>query len=334
MTAADLLHDAPDNLEILTNTQVARVIFSPDEPLKAIGIETIDGDKILPTHDVILSAGSLDTAKLLMLSGVGDATQLNQFNIPVRLDLPYVGKGLKDHHHTTATWKRAPHTTDRHTYYRNPELQAAARKQWTIDRTGPLSEIACTCTVGFFKSDAVYQSEEFRALPEDRRRHLLMPTVPIYEFYLNGPNVDHLISPATAEPLATIFIFVLNSENSGEVTLQSADPTVPALFDPKFFSHPFGRRLAIEATRHVFRVVEGDAFQKDTTGVLHAPKSMSEEDILDYWKETTGSTWHMTGTVKMGKKTEKEACVDTDFRVMGTKGLRVADMSVVPILPK
>lgn len=333
MTAADLLHDAPDNLEILINTQVARVIFSPDEPLKAIGIETIDGDKIFATHDVILSAGSLDTAKLLMLSGIGDATQLNQFNIPVRLDLPYVGKGLKDHHHITPTWKRAPHTTDRHTYYQNPDLQAAARKQWTIDQTGPLSEIACVCTAGFFKSDAVYQSEEFRALPEDRKRHLLMPTVPIYEVYLNGPNVDHLISPATAEPQASIFIFVLNSENSGEVTLQSADPTVPALFDPKFFSHPFGRRLAIEATRHVFRVVEGDAFQKDTIGVLHAPKSMSEEDILDYWKETTSSSWHMTGTVKMGKKTEK-ACVDTDFRVMGTKGLRVADMSVVPILPK
>jgi choline dehydrogenase-like flavoprotein len=334
VTAADLLQDAPNNLEILTNTQVARVIFSPDDPLKAIGIETIDGDKILATHEVILSAGSLDTAKLLLLSGIGDASQLNNLNIPVRLNLPYIGKGLKDHHYTTLTWKRAPHTTTRHTYYRDPDLQAAARKQWTIDQTGPLSEIACGTAISFFKSDAVYQSEEFRALPEDRKAHLLKPTVPTSEIYLNGPSTEHFTSPETAEPLLTLFVLILNNENTGTVTLQSSDPKIPALFDPKFFSHPFGRRQAIEATREVLRVAEGEAFQKDTTGVLSAPKSSSEEDILEYWRETTCSTWHMTGTVKMGKEGEEGTCVDTDFRVIGTKGLRVADCSVLPIEPK
>ena len=81
-------------------------------------------------------------------------------------------------------------------------------------------------------------------------------------------------------------------------------------------------------------VSESAEFQKDTVGLLHGPKSMSEEDILAYWREKTGSTWHMCGTVRMGRKGEETAGVDREFRVLGTKGLRVVDLSVMPILPK
>ena len=189
-------------------------------------------------------------------------------------------------------------------------------------------------TAGFFKSDAIYQSRDFEALPSDRQRHLLQPTVPLYEIFLNGPSAEQLISPSTAQPLATIFIFVLNAENSGTVTLSSSDPADPPLCDPKFFSHPFGRRVAIEATKEVMAVANSAEFQKDTTGMLHGPKSMSEDDITKYWRETTSSTWHPCGTVRMGQEGDESAGVDRAFRVMGTKGLRVVDLSVMPILPK
>ncbi len=81
-------------------------------------------------------------------------------------------------------------------------------------------------------------------------------------------------------------------------------------------------------------VTNSAAFQKDTVGLLHGPKSMSEEDILAYWRESTSSTWHMCGAVRMGREGQESAGVDQEFRVLGTKGLRVVDLSVMPILPK
>lgn len=300
----------------------------------------MEGAKYFARAEVILSAGALNTPKLLLLSGIGPASEIEKHSIPVRLNLPAVGRNLKDHHHITPTWIRAPHTSDRHTFYQSPSLQAAARTQWETDGTGPLSEISCVHTTGFFKSDAIYQSAEFKALPEDRQRHLSQPTTPLYEIFLNGPSSEHLISPGTAQPLATVFIFVLNGEAAGTVTLSSADPAAPPLCDPKFFSSPFGRRVAVEATRETLAVVNGGEFQKDTVGMLHGPRSTSEEDILAYWRERTASTWHMCGTVRMGRGAEKKeeegegAGVDREFRVLGTKGLRVVDMSVFPILPK
>lgn len=81
-------------------------------------------------------------------------------------------------------------------------------------------------------------------------------------------------------------------------------------------------------------VTKGAEFLKDTVGMLHGPKSTSEEDILKYWRERTDSTWHMCGTVRMGQEGEENAGVDREFRVLGTKGLRVVDLSVMPILPK
>ena len=333
-TSSSLLSNAPPNLHVLTNTNVARVLFSVDDPLKAVGIETLEGVKYFAHAEVFLSAGAINTPQILLLSGIGPASELEKHSIAVRLNSPAVGRGLKDHHHITPTWIRAPHTTDRHTFYQTPSQRAAARAQWDKDGTGPLSEISCVHTAGFFKPDSIYQSEEFKALPKERQRHLMQPTVPLYEIFLNGPSAEQLISPSTAQPLATIFVFVLNAENSGTVTLSSSDPADPPLCDPKFFSHPFGRRVAIEATKEVMAVVNSAEFQKDTTGMLHGPKSMSEEDIMQYWRERTGSTWHPCGTMRMGQEGDENAGVDHACRVLIKKKIRVVDLSVMPIMPK
>ena len=83
----------------------------------------------------------------------------------------------------------------------------------------------------------------------------------------------------------------------------------------------------------MMKFVESPGYKKDTVGVLSAPKSDSEEDILEFFKKNISSTWHMTGTARMGKS-EEEAVVDSRFRVFGVEKLRVADMSVSPVLPK
>ncbi len=143
------------------------------------------------------------------------------------------------------------------------------------------------------------------------------------------------IDPENSSAGTIIFVFLLNERSTGSVRLQSSDPKVPLLFDPNYFSHPMDRRVAIEATREVLKVVDSPEFSKDTVAVVEAPKSDSEADIIEFWKKSSGvgSTWHMMGTAKMGRD-ETQGVVDTNFRVFGVDHLRVADMSVIPIVSK
>ncbi|KAK9243601.1 hypothetical protein V1506DRAFT_543998 [Lipomyces tetrasporus] len=328
--AADLLKNAPENLHILTHAQVGSVIF---ENKTAKGILTLDHQKYFTAKEVIVSAGSLDTPKILMHSGVGPADQLSKFDITVIEDSPYIGKHLQDHLFVFLSWERVAHLDERKKYYSDKSLQAAARAQWYADHTGPLSEIGCVYAQAYLKSEEIFESEEFKNLPEYRQAHLLKPTIPAFEVELNPANAEYFIDPENTPAMEAIVVFPMNSESRGSVTLQSSDPKEPLLYDPNFFASSFDKRAAIVATRATLKIMQTPDFMKDTVKVTSGPKSDSDEDILDYWEKEAGSSWHMSGTCKMGiSKEEDEACIDSSFRVFGLKGLRVADMSVLPIL--
>lgn len=329
-TSADALKGAPENLHILTNTEVSRVIF---DGTKAIGVATMAGDTINANKEVILSCGTLDTPRILMHSGIGPQDQLDHFNIPIVKANNNVGQHLRDHHHITMLYERADHSSKRQKFYRDKQMQAAARAQWQKDGTGPLAEFACAMGLGFFKLESLTKSPEFQGLPEDQKRLLEKPTVPHYELLLNAAHAPHFIDPENSKAGTTVFVFLLNMQSEGSAVLQSSDPKVPLKFDPNYFSHPYDKRAAVEATREVFKVINSPGFSRDTIAVQSAPASESEDDILEYWKKTSGSTWHMMGTTRMGRD-ENDAVVDKDFKVFGVQNLRVADMGVVPIVVK
>ena len=329
-TAADQLQSAPDNLHILTDSQIARVRFTGK---RAEGIETLDGRRFEATKEVVLSAGSLNTPAILMHSGIGPADQLRRFGIPIVLENPYVGQHLRDHCHIIPTFRLEEWSRERLDFYRSKELQAAARAQWETDQSGPLSEIGCIPILGFLKSDAILQSHEFQDLPDDVKQHLSLPTVPSYEFILGSNLREFFVDPANSPALVGVLIILANTQSRGQCTLQSSDPSVPLLFDPKLLSHPYDRRVALEATKEVFNLLNGPAFGKVNKGVFLGPTGDSDEEILAFWGKEASSTWHMSGTVKMGKQSGVDgACVSNDFKVFGVEGLRVADMSVLPIM--
>lgn len=329
-TSADALVGAPSNLHVLTDTEVSRVVF---DGTKATGIETFSGRTIHAEKEIILSCGSLDTPRILMHSGIGPEDQLTRYNIPIVKANNNVGQHLKDHHHVVLSFDRADHTSQRQRFYRNKELQAAARAQWQKDGTGPLAELACAMGIAFEKLQSLYDSPEFQQLSQTQQEYLKKPTVPHYEFVLNGAHLPHFIDPENAAAGTSIFVFLLNMQSSGSAVLQSSDPKTPLLFDCNYFSHPYDKRVAIEATREVLKVVKSQQFSKDTIAVTTAPKSDSEKDILDFWKKTSSSTWHMMGTCRMGED-DSQAVVDKDFKVFGVQQLRIADMSVIPMVIK
>ncbi|KAL2849928.1 hypothetical protein BJY01DRAFT_210262 [Aspergillus pseudoustus] len=328
-TAADLLEGAPSNLEIRTGAPVTRVVF---EGKKAVGVQV--GDAIYRANkEIILSAGSLDNPRILMHSGLGPASHLEEFKLPVLVDIPAIGQGLRDHPFTAMTFARDPATNDRNAFFKSQPAMDAAQKQWETDSTGPWARHGAELMMGYLKSEAAVASPEYKRLPEEVKAFLSKPTIPHYELISNAPM--HMLAPPELFPdfsYVSVLVFLMNMQSVGEVKLQSSDPVVPLLFNPNLLAHEFDRRVIIEGMREVLIATKHEAFAKDTVSTLMGPASESDEDLLEYFKNTCVTAWHMTGTVKMGKAGQKDAAVDKRFRVLGVEGLRAADMSVVPVL--
>jgi len=330
-TAASYLENAPDNLTVLTNSPTAKVLFSGK---KAMGIRTIEGKEFHAKQGVILSAGSLDTPKLLLLSGVGPAAELKQHGIDVVHDLPEVGKNLQDHCFSTVTLLQTEGTNDRMAYETNEENKAAAKAQYAKDKTGQMNELYCGVPMGWFKNDAVLASSEFKDLDPHTQGHIKKPTVPIFEIATHVPPLftgDYELKPT--DSYLTALAFSMNPQSTGAVTLISSNPSDPPKIDPKLLSHPYDRRVAIEAVRAVMSYLEAPVFKKNTVKMIGCPKSRSDEDIWDHISGNLFSSWHMCSTARMGKKGDQGAVVDTNFCVNGVENLRVVDLSVLPLLP-
>ena len=214
----------------------------------------------------------------------------------------------------------------------DPDFLAAAQEQFANHGTGPLSSLYGAQQMGWFRpSEELRNSSEYKALSQDEHQHLSHPTVPTWELTTHGPPLNPDAKPDISY-LSFLLIGML-PQSQGTITLASADPKDPPVCDPNLFSHPFDRRNAIEAAREAYKVLTSPELAEISESVFSVPKSMSDEDILDFTGSHVSSTWHMSCTAKMGKEGDDMAVVDTHFRVKGVKGLRVADMSITPFLP-
>jgi len=333
-TARSYLVGAPKNLTVLLSATIATVVFGGEDGKEAKGVRTVDGREFRARKDVVLSAGALNSPQLLLLSGIGPAAELQKHNIPVLHDLPDVGKNLQDHVFSTATLIQKEGTNDRMTHETNPAAVAAARAQHEKDKTGLMNTMYCSVPMGWFKSDAVLASKEYQALDAHSQELMKKPTVPIFEFATHIPPLflgGYELQPT--DSYLTCGAFLMNPQSNGQVTLNSADPMDKPVIDPNFCSHPFDRRVLIEGMRKLLEFLDAPVLKETTVQKAGVPRSQSDEDIWDHCAGNLFSSWHMCSTVRMGKKEEESACVDTDFRVRGVRNLRVADLSILPLLP-
>ncbi|MCJ1230773.1 hypothetical protein MMC12_007447 [Toensbergia leucococca] len=329
--ATAYLSNKPDNLKVITNTAVTNIIF---QDKKAIGVQT-SRQEFFASKEVILCAGALDSPKILLLSGIGPAKELEKFKIKVVHDVANIGQGLKDHCFAPLTLLQKPDTNDRAKFFTDPRAMEDARQEWLKDQSsGALAHFYCAVLVGFFKSERIRNSTEFQALPTSLQNYLHGDTVPDYEMTSHTPplwvNENEVLKPA--DTYLSLLTFWMNPQSTGSLSLQSANPHDTLLIDPQFLSHPFDRRAAIEAIRHTMELIALPLVSKDTIKLVGGPKSSSDEDILTYIKSALFSSWHMCSTVKMGRPGEHGTCVNKNFQVVGVERLRVVDMSVAPII--
>ena len=212
-------------------------------------------------------------------------------------------------------------------------LEASAL--WKKDQTGDLSLHNSTLYGGFLKFPDLEQWPEYQALDSGWKEFLSRETVPHYEFC--GNTV--LVPPGTKLPEGSSYLslcaFLMNPMSEGSVTLRSADPADKPVIDMAFMEDPLDRRMMTESIRQTWtKVFENPEIKKHVKSTIFGPKSMSDEDILEFIRKAAGTVWHANGSVKMGRKEDPLACVDKDFRVYGVEGLRVVDVSVCPLTTK
>jgi choline dehydrogenase-like flavoprotein len=207
----------------------------------------------------------------------------------------------------------------------------AARSQFSRDGTGPLSYVNGSCVVGFLKDAELYESAEFMALDATTQTHLLKSRIPSWEF---GTGLPLLSAPPPGPPTQYLISLgvLMNPQGRGSVTLQSSDPTQPALFDSKLMTHPNDQKVLTIAAKRIMAFMKTPSIAETIERPAKIPASDSDEDVLAFVKLNLHSTWHMSGTCKMGDGEDDMAVVNTEFEVRGVEKLRVVDLSVLPFL--
>jgi len=309
--ATAYLSSPPRNLAIMVNKVVTKIIF--DESKRAVGVSTLAGETYHATKEVILSGGSINSPKILLLSGVGPSADLSALSIPVIQDLP-VGRNMNDHCFVTSTLL----------------LKSQAPAPISPDDARLLST---PCPMAWFSSLAVSNSLEFASL--DAKTKTFLSKVPHYEHLVCPPRLSPLLPPLQDDDKVLSFLaIVMNAQSVGYVKLASSDASVPPLIDPNYLSHPYDRRVAIESLRAVIKYSDAPTFQSMRERRIEGPDAdASDEELWEHCKKAAQPVFHFSGTCKMGKDGDEEAVVDKEFKVKGLKGLRVVDLSIVPVLP-
>ncbi|KAI0717830.1 aryl-alcohol-oxidase from pleurotus Eryingii [Cerioporus squamosus] len=329
-----------DNLDVLVNTTATRIVqtgrANGHPEFRAVEVQrsrTSSNHTLHAVKEIILSAGAINTPKLLMLSGIGPEPQLRSLGIAPIADNSHVGQHLVDHPRVSNQFGVAhPQYDVTDAIGRNTTLFNALLQEWknTQPHRGFLANGGSN-QVGWFRipdDDPIWDTVEDPSTG---------PTSPHYEFLFRPGFASTLGQPAPSSGnFLTVNTVVVSPSSSGSVTLASADPFDPPLIDPNFLNSTFdiyALRTAIRAAVRFLSAPTWDGFITGQAGPF-ADVDLSSDDAVDAWARAQASTiWHPVGTARMGACGQTASVVDPDLRVKGVEGVRVVDASVFPTIP-
>lgn len=320
-------------LTIMTNTSTDKIVF---EGSKAVGVtafnhQTNSSCEYRCRKEIIVCQGTFGSPQLLMLSGVGPKEHLSSLDISCVLDNKNVGQNMLDHSILTIEYRVDDQILAHNQIFENPELLSEADAQYAKDKTGPHNIFGTSGSVAFPKISRLFESAEFDQLDGPTKKFMLEPSRPSAEIWL-GSGPAAFLSGKSDESYITHELLLQNNLSKGQVSLKSADPRVLPRIDPHFLEHPFDKRIAIETVREAVAIGRAPAYSSTIRHMVHGPEGNSDESILEFIRANLGQGYHSLGTCKMGPAGDESVVVDEQFRVVGLNGLRVADLSVCPIL--
>ena len=294
------------NITIETNAVVQRIIFEGD---RARAVEFVKGGRIsrVSAGEIILSAGALNSPRILMLSGVGPEEDLRRHGISVSCPSKDVGKHLQDH----AQVPILAQCRYKWGYYRDAHgwRMLVNGLRYLLFRDGP------ACGSGI-ESNSYFNPDDPGGQPTIQTFH-------------NPALLSESLGDAAGTAGITFVNVVLQPRSRGRVMLRDADPKSAPLIDPNWFGDPEDTRKIIGGLRYIRNVMSQPALKEVLLPEL-APgiEARSDEALSAYVRRAATTMWHPVGTCRMGS--DNDSVVDSDLRVRGTRNLRVIDASIMP----
>lgn len=358
------------NLEVITNAVVENILFDhSSQPPRAIGVQyrheahtrTVSAGK-----EVIVAAGSLQSPKLLEVSGIGNSGILLPLGIEIVKELKGVGENLQDHILCDFAVEAVDEMETLDGLARqDPEAIEHAMNEFMVNHTGLL-------TSGGIKTYAYmpvvdHLSEggvtAVKALLEDNRpslasgatakrdlayfeiaeKLLLDPTQPSAAYLTaigQNPVAPDPVTGRMSKPLEgkylTIVAILAQPLSRGSVHTISKDISIPPTIDPKYFSNPVDIEILAQHVLYLQGVIRstplGSLLKQPPKHFHPAAKFSNLEEAKKYIQSRANTMWHLAGTCSMLPE-EMGGVVDTELKVYGVENLRVVDSSVVPLLP-
>jgi choline dehydrogenase-like flavoprotein len=300
------------NLTVQLGAQALRVIIGKG---RATGVEIAASGAIQfigADREVIVASGAIGSPKLLMQSGIGPADHLRAIGVPVIHNLSGVGGNLQDH---LDLFVVAECTGD-HTYDKYSKLHHAAWAglQYLLWKKGPVASSLFE-TGGFWYADKKARS-------------------PDIQFHLGlGSGIEAGVAKMTHAGV-TLNSAYLRPRSRGTVRLAGADPLAAPLIDPNYWDDPHDRELAMEGLRLAREIMRQPALKRFVLAErLPGDAATSEADLFDFACVHAKTDHHPVGTCRIGSAHDSASVVGADLRVLGIDGLRVADASVMPLIP-
>lgn len=298
------------NLEIFTDMAAQRLAI---DGKRACGVVVRRGDEVetlLANREVIVSAGALNSPKLLQLSGIGPAQHLRALGIEVVVDSPEVGLNMSEH---LLTWQQywLRHWRDSNNRAFTGASLAVNTLKYALMRKGPLSTGSSDLTV-FLKTDPGLERPDAQI------------NIDNYSLDLESPTMGF-----DQQPGMQLYAYGLRPESRGSVMARSANPDDPPLIRTNYLSAEADRRTVVGAFKFARRLMSDPALESLVLGEkTPGPKVQGDDEIIDVYRKRGQSGYHAMGTCRMG--VDDRAVLDERLRVRGMDGLRVVDLSIVP----
>lgn len=315
-TARGYLYPARNraNLTIETDALVGRIVVARG---RAVAVQYRKRGQIRTVRaakEIIVCGGAYNSPHLLMLSGIGPADELRALGIDPILDLPGVGRNLHDHPNIMNEYELVNEAGLMR--YLRIDRAALSAGRWLLNNTGPFAYPGSTANI-FARSIAGLTQPDVQ-----------LTTLPI-------SNSAHLWTPGLKRrPPAAVSVRIghLQPKSRGWVKLRSTDPAAAPRILMNMFEDPGDLDAMMRAIR-LSRSVYGQSPLRELLRreTLPGPGLVTDAELKEHIRRNAGHRSHPVGTCRMGN--DSEAVVDSQLRVFGVEGLRVADASVMPDVP-
>ncbi|KAF8782848.1 Glucose dehydrogenase like protein [Argiope bruennichi] len=321
------------NLDIVAGAFVKKIIIE-NRMAKGVVFDFEGATREVRAYkEIILSAGTTNTAQLLMLSGIGPRAELEKHKIPVIADLP-VGKNLQDHWATILSFELAGNIKP----FAEKQVDESQIKNYIDNKKGVLTSPQGVNLLAFLNRNEPIATGNY----PDHQLYFWEGATdpPEHQLRIKPEYFEAIFGPYKEKPFYFCLSQILHPKGRGEVTLRSADAYDPPVIDPKYFSDPDDLDVVVEGMKKCKEIGESEELKKIGSKIFTTVYPGCEDSVNDddsYFRCIARSIVitlnHQVGTAKMGNPRDPATVVDPKLRVKTIRHLRVVDASVMPHIP-